>query len=255
MKKRHYLFIAIFSYLLFLVFTIPVTPVVNFINSNTTVKIHGASGTIWNGKAINISINNIANLSDTEWKFTAWKIITGRIAFLVSTHYDEQVISGETGVSFLKQFFVNNLSGKITSENITQLANIPIMQLSGMVTIDIKHAHWKADELPLASGNITWNEAAITVVETASLGNLTIELGETDQHLLNADINNVGGDILVSGNAELAPEASYAVNIKLSPTPSASENIKNSLSSFAEKQANGDFIFKKAGQLNQLGLQ
>ena len=181
----------------------PITPVVNFINSNTTVKIYGASGTIWNGKAINISINNIAHLNDTEWKITAWKIFTGRIAFLVNTHYDEQTITGETGVSFLKQFFVNNLSAKISSENIAQLANIPMVQLSGMVTLDIKHAHWKINELPLASGNITWNEAALTVAETASLGDLTIVLSETDQHLLNADINNADGDILVSGNAEL----------------------------------------------------
>jgi len=255
MKKRHYFSIVIFSYLLFLIVTVPASLVTNIINENAPVEIQGASGTIWNGKANLISINDIAHLNETEWNFLAWKIFTGHAAFQISTHFDDQKIVGEIGVSFLKQFFVNNFSAKITSEKVAELADIPLVQLSGMITLDIEHAHWKMDELPLASGDITWNSATITVAETVSLGNLNIALNENGDHLLNADIKNQGGDIRVSGNAELVAEKNYAINIKLSPTSTASDNIAKSLSLFAQRQSNGDFLLKKTGQLDQLGLQ
>lgn len=255
MKKKHYFFIVIFSYLLFLIATVPASLLTNIVNNNTPVNIQNVSGTIWNGKADFISINNIANLNNTKWTFIAWKFFTGRAAFQIGTHYDEQKITGEIGASFLKQFFVNNLSATIASKNIVKLASLPLVQLSGMVTLDIEHASWKINELPLASGNIIWNNATISVAETVSLGKLTIILSENDQHFLNADINNQGGDISLSGNAELVSEKNYAVNIRLSPTSSASNNIGNSLSLFAKRQNNGDFLLKKSGSLNQLGLQ
>jgi hypothetical protein len=124
-----------------------------------------------------------------------------------------------------------------------------------MITLDIEHAQWKIDELPLASGNIIWNDATISVAETVSLGNLKIILSENEQHFLSADIKNKGGDILVNGKADLVPEKNYSVNVKLSPTASASDNVERSLSLFAQKQRNGDFLLKKTGPLNQLGLQ
>ena len=255
MKKRYYFFIVIFSYLLFLITTVPASLVTNIINEKTPVEIQGASGTIWNGKANFISIDDIANLNETRWTFSVWKIFTGRVAFQINTNFDDQKIVGEVGVSFLKQFFVNSLSAKISSTKIAELADIPLVQLSGMVTLDIEHAHWKMDELPLASGDILWNAASITVAETVSLGNLNIILSENDKHLLNAEIKNKGGDLLLNGNAELVAEKNYAVNMKLSPTSSASNNIDKSLSLFAKRQSNGDFLLKKTGQLNQLGLQ
>ena len=254
MKKRYYFFIVIFSYLLFLIATVPSSLVTNIINEKTPVEIQGASGTIWNGKANFISIDDIANLNDTKWTFSVWKILTGRVAFQINTNFDDQKIVGEVGVSFLKQFFVNSLSAKISSTKIAELADIPLVQLSGMVTLNIEHAHWKMDELPLASGNIIWNAATITVAETVALGKLNIMLSENDQHLLNADIKNQGGDISLNGNAEFVAEKSYAVNMKLSPTSSASNNIEKSLSLFAKKQSNGDFLLKKIGRLDQLGL-
>ncbi len=190
MKKKHYFFIVIFSYLLFLIATVPARLITNIVNSNTPVNVQNASGTIWNGKADLISINNMVNLNDTKWSFIAWKFFTGRAALQIDTYYDEQKITGEIGISFLKQIFVNNLSAKIASKNVAELANLPLVQLSGMITLDIEYVHWKMDELPLASGNIIWDSATISVAETVSLGKLSITLSENDQHFLNADIKN-----------------------------------------------------------------
>lgn len=254
MKKKHYFFIIVFSYLLFLIATIPASTVVKIINNNAMINVRGASGTIWDGKAIKISINQTINLDNTKWSFTAWRLFFGQAAFQINTNFDNKIIESEVGVSILSQYFINDFSATILAEKVAELASLPLVQLSGDITFDIEHAHWKKDDLPLASGTIVWDAATITVADTVSLGNLTIELSENDQQLLNADIKNKGGDILVSGKAELIPKADYSLDIKLSPTSSANGNIKNSLSLFAKKQKNGDFLLKKTGQLNQLGL-
>jgi hypothetical protein len=255
MNKKHYFFIIVFSYLLFLIATIPVGTIIKTINTNTPVDIHGASGTIWNGQAISISINQMIQLDNTEWSFTAWKLLIGQAAYQINSHYDKKTIESEVGSSFLGQYFINDFTAKMTAGKLAKLADIPLVQLSGDITFNIDHAYWKKDTLPLAIGTITWDTAAITVADTVALGKVTIALSESDEQLLNAKINNKGGDILVDGKVELIPEEKYSADIKLSPTSSANGNIKNSLSLFAKKQKNGDFLLKKTGQLNQLGFQ
>ena len=255
MKKKYYILTAITSYFLLLIATIPAQPVTKLINDNTSMTLQGISGTLWSGKAYAVSINNTVQLKDTQWSFNLWKLLIGQIATDIKTQYLGNNINAELGLSFLGRYFVNNLSAKMSAKDVAELANIPLAQLSGLISLNIDHAQWKQGELPTASGQINWNNATITVSDTASLGNVLITLDESEDQLLFADIKNQGGDIKITGTAELIPEADYAINIKLSPTASASSNIKRSLGLFAEKQPDGDYLFKESGPLNQIGLK
>lgn len=254
MKKKYYILTAVVSYFLLLIATIPAQPVTKLINDNTSITIQGTSGTLWNGKAYAVSINKKVQLKDTRWSFNLWKLLIGQIATDINTQYQGNSINTELGLSFLGRFFINNLSTKISAKDVVELANIPLAQLSGLISVNIDHAQWKQGELPMATGQINWKDATITVSDTASLGNVLITLDESEDQLLYADIKNQGGEIKITGTAELIAEADYAINIKLSPTASASSNIKRSLGLFAEKQPDGDYRFKESGPLNNLGL-
>ncbi len=251
MKKKHYFLTAVISYFVLLIITVPAKPVIDLLNDNSPVTAQGVSGTLWNGKAYMISMDNI-QLKKTEWSFSLWKLFIGKIAIDVNSRYLNNDITAEIGTSFIGRYFVNDLAAKIAAQEIAQLANIPMAQLDGMISLDIEHAQWKQGELPLATGEIKWTDATITVAETASLGNISILLSESEQQLLNAEIKNQGGDIKINGTAELVPEADYAVDIKLVPTATASNNIRQSLGLFARKQPNGEYSLKKSGSLNQI---
>lgn len=252
MKKRVYIITAVVSYLVLLIVTIPANTASSFINDNGPVKILGASGTLWQGRAFSVLVNNSIQLQATEWSFNAWKLLIGQIAIDVETQYLNNTISAEVGTSYLGRYFINGLNATIPAEHLAQLAEIPLAQLSGSISMNIEHAQWKQGELPVASGEINWKEATVTVADTAALGNVSIILSESDKQLLTAEIKNQGGDITISGNAELLPEADYALNIKLTPTASANNNIKQSLGLFAQRQNNGDYVLKKSGPLNQI---
>lgn len=254
MKKRHYIFTAVIAYFILLIATIPAKSVSSLINDNAPVTLQGVSGTLWNGKAYVITVNNSTQLNNTDWSFTLWKLLIGQVAVDLHTQYAANNLNAEIGASFLGQYFVNNLTGKISANDVAQLANIPLAQLSGLISLNIEHAQWKQGQLPLATGEISWKDATITFADTASLGDVSIILGESEQQLLNVAIKNLGGDIKINGNAELVPEANYSVDIRLSPTPSASNSIKQSLGLFAKQQANGEYLFKNSGPLKQIGL-
>jgi general secretion pathway protein N len=250
MKKRHYLLTAVIAYFVFLIATIPAKPVIDLVNGSSPVTIQGVSGTLWNGKAYIVSFENI-QLKKTEWSFNLWKLFIGSIAIDISSRFSGNDIVAQLGTSFTGRYFINDLSAKISAQEMTAIANIPIAQLDGMISLNIEHAQWKQGELPLATGEIQWTAAAITVAETASLGNISILLNETDE-LLTAEISNQGGDIKITGTAGLVPEADYTVDIKLLPTATANNNIKQSLGMFTQKQANGEYTLKKTGSLNQI---
>jgi len=254
MKKRYYIITAVVSYLLFLIATIPAKPFVELLNDDGIVLIQGVSGTLWRGTAHVIDVDNIAQLDNTKWSLSGWKIFLGEIAIDIDSQYAGRDVTAEIGSSFLGRLFVNDLVADITAENVTKLANIPIAQLSGLISADIKHAQWKQGELPSASGIINWKDATVTVADSASLGNVTITLNESDNHPLTADIKNQGGDIKINGDAKLVPEADYAVNITLTPTASANKNIKQSLKLFSKKQNNGSYLINNKGSLDQIGL-
>jgi len=259
MKKKYYLLTAIFSYLILLIATIPAKPVTDMIsdmsNDNVALSIQGVSGTVWNGSAYLISINNL-QFKKTRWSFNLWQLLTGKIAIDINSHFLKNDISAELGTTFTGRFFTNDLSTKIPARDVTRLANIPLAQLDGMININIEHAQWKQGELPLATGEIKWINASVTVADTASLGNLSIVLSESEQQSLHAEIRNQGGDIKINGTAELLPEKNYTVDIKLDikllPTATANNNIRQSLGFFAQKQASGEYLLKKSGSLNQI---
>lgn len=252
MKKRYYLLTAVCSYFVLLIATIPANTVSDIINENAPLRIQGVSGTLWNGKAYLITAKDNIKIEKSEWSFNLWKLFLGRVAVDFNAKFLDNDIATELGTTFLGRFFVNNLSAKIAAQDMAQLANIPLVQLSGIILLDIESAQWKQGELPKATGEIRWTGATVTVADTASLGNVTILLSESEQEQLTADIKNQGGDIKVNGTAELVPEANYAVDIKLLPTASANNNIKQSLGMIAQKQGNGEYTLKKSGSLNQI---
>ncbi len=254
MKKRVYIFTAVASYLILLIATIPASIITKTVNNSGIVAIQGISGSLWNGKAYTILIDNNFELKNTEWSFSLWRILTGKIAVDINGQYLENDISAEIGTSFLGRYFVKNLQAKIPAQKVMQLVNIPLVQISGLINFNIDHAQWKQGELPLATGVINWNNAQVTVADTVPLGNVSITLRESEQQLLNAEIKNQGGDIKINGMAELVPEADYAINIKLLPTASASDNTKQSLGLIAKKQDNGEYLLNYSGPLNQMGL-
>jgi general secretion pathway protein N len=254
MKKKYYVLTAVISYFVLLIMTIPAKPVTDLINNKTDISINGVSGSLWNGHAYSINIGGKIELNDTHWSFVTWKMLIGQLALDLNSHYLENEIDTEASISVSGRVYVSSLTASMTASQLAELTNIPLVQLDGDISLDIDSAQWKQGELPLASGQINWTNAMVTVTEAVSLGNVSIILSESEQNTQTAYITNTEGEITIVGNAGLIPEQDYSVDLRMTPAASARNSIKQSLGMIAKRQSNGDYLLKNTGSLKTIGL-
>ena len=143
---------------------------------------------------------------------------------------------------------------KLAAADIAPLIALPIGELSGEFHVRINRASVKQGEVPRVDGTVNWNQAAITVAETAELGNVSILLEQNDTSPLSARISNQGGDLALNGNFAATEQGDYSLQVTMKPKATASDNLINSLAMFSRRQRNGEFVINNKGRLQQLGL-
>lgn len=255
MKTRHYLLTGIIAYIVFLIATLPAAPVLGLLDGNNSIQIDSVRGTVWHGSARTVTIDRRYTLTSTRWSLDAWSLLSASLAADIDTRFEGNNVTTRIGSTLLGRLYLDDTKASISAEQLSRLANIPIAHLSGQIGLDLQHAYWSRDELPHAYGTVTWQQASVTVADSADLGDVRITLDDSEDGQLQALIKNQGGDIKLDGSADLIPEKDYRVAIKLTPTATANDNIKQSLGIFARKQNNGSYLFTNQGSLNQLGLR
>ncbi len=249
MKIRHYLSIAIFSYLFFLVSTLPAKPVLEKLTADSNIKLSNIQGTLWHGKIGQLIIEKRYHLLHVKWDAVLWRLFTGELAANVSAEFEQREIKTEIGIGLSGAITARQLHAAIDSQLLATLLEIPLAQLSGLITIELDTLNWRQGEIPIASGNIHWQQATITVADTVALGNALIQLKEVSDNEMQAEISNQGGNLKTEGLASVNRDASYKLSLTLSPSNSSDRNLLNSLSMFAKKQTNGRFLIESSGQL------
>ena len=255
MKKRYYLVTAAIAYLGFLVMATPAHTALALIKGQfPQFNTHGASGTLWNGSAQQISLPPAHTVKQANWSFRGWRLPTGEICFYVEAQYKDQPFTTQISLGMTGKVYARQLKSKINAKLIGEMAKLPLGELSGEIHIDLDYLTWEKGEIPLAEGLINWNNASIKVAESVNLGNVAIELSDSEDWPLAAIISNRGGQLNLDGNAYITDDANYNLELKLVPEKSAGNNLRSSLSMIANKQADGSFVLNNNGHLKQLGI-
>jgi hypothetical protein len=255
MKKRYYIVTGVITYLAFLLATIPAAAVLSQIQKHVpTIAFAGVSGLLWNGTASAITINRQHLLSDTDWQLNGWRILSGELSTHVSTRYQQQPVSGDIGVNLFGKVIARDVNANMPASMVAQLAQMPLGEFGGVVAMQFSQLEWKPRQVPHATGTILWNNAAVSVAETAELGNITITLSDDGDRPIKAIINNRGGQIKLEGDANVGDDGEYSLQLTLLPNNTASRNIRSSLGMIAKPLQNGSYQINNKGNLKQLGI-
>lgn len=254
MKPRYYVLTGVLIYALFLISSTPATIIQRFEEHFPQLKIQGPGGTLWNGHAQRLSISSRHIIDNPSWSFCGWRLLLGELCVDLNASYLDAPLAAQVSAGIGGTVNVNTLTAEVDAQKLGELIRLPIGKLSGTVSSDITTAAWRHGSVPSADGIITWKNAAITVAETASLGDVSIMLSESDEYPLTATINNKGGHIALNGHVNVLENGTYSLELNLVPNNQATNNIRNSLAMFARKQANGSFVLKNSGTLKQYGL-
>ena len=254
MRKRHYIFTGIIAYFIFLLTTIPAAPVINLFKNSLPVTISNVSGTLWNGQAGTVRTQQNLTLKNIEWSFLPWRLLLFNVAFDVNAEYNNKPLSSRLSTGISRNLYVDNLNMKLDATDIAAIVSLPLGELSGEFHVRVNNAVLAQGAVPVIDGTLNWNQASVTIAETADLGNVSILINEKDDSPLAASISNKGGHLSLEGKLTTTIQGDYSLQLTMKPNTSASDNLVSSIAMFARKQRDGNFILNNSGNLKQLGL-
>ena len=254
MQLRSYILAGIAAYLIFVITSIPASLVINVFGEQLPVQVSNISGTLWNGQAGKIGNRKGLTLTQAHWSVVPWHLLLGKLSYDVNAKYNNAAVSPRLSASLLGKLTVQDLKLTLEAPDMASMIALPVGELSGNFNIHVNQARWSKGTVPAINGVIKWDEAAITITETADLGNVSLILSEAEQMPFQARISNNGGDLSLQGQLSTTKNGTYTLELTMKPTASASNNLVNSMSMFSKKQANGSYLFNNTGNLQQLGL-
>lgn len=253
MRARYYILVGIIAYLAFLITTIPAAPVFGMYKDHIPVTITKVSGSLWSGQA-DIIITNKLVLKDVQWSFLPLRLLLAQIAIDVDAAFNNNPLNARLSVGLSGDLDVHDLDMKLDATDVASMFVLPIGELSGNFLLQISNATFQPGSVPHIVGTLNWNQAAVTVAETADLGNVAVLINENDDSPLTASISNNGGQLTLNGGLNTDQAGNYSLKLNIRPNASASYNLINTLSMIAKKQPNGTFVIINKGNLEQLRL-
>lgn len=255
MKRRYYIIIAVASYLIFTLATLPATTVYSLLGDNIkAVKIYGIEGSIWNGRAESVVIPRKPPLQQLHWQLNPFSLLLASISADFNTQFNQQTVIGNVKLSVGGDITISELKASMAAAEIARLASVPLGEFDGEVFLDIESATLNDSAIPAINGAIIWQNAKLTLTETVDLGQLNIRMTPQTNGDLLAKLSNDKGSIDISGDITVSQNKAYSLDVVLTPKNTTSPGITQSLGFFAQRQANGSYRVKQNGNLRQFGI-
>jgi hypothetical protein len=176
------------------------------------------------------------------------------IAINVNAELNDNPVNTRLSTGISGNLSVEDLDLKLDATDVSSLISLPLGELSGILQLHVDNAYLEQGRVPRVNGTLNWNQAGVTIAESADLGNITVLINDNDESPLSANISNKGGHLSLKGTFTASAQGDYSLQLSMKPNATASSNLSSSIAMFARKQGNGEFIFNNKGNLKQLGL-
>lgn len=256
MKRWHIISVLLFSYFFFLIANIPASRVLNYLHKSGSLPItfSGIKGSIWHGHADIFLIPGQPKLENINWSINPFALLAARLSANVDAELHKHPVSGHFSRHFIGgALYASDVTTKLPAKTLQQLMDLPFGELGGDVEIFLDHVNWQKDMMPLIEAHIFWQHAKLTLDQTVDMGQVNITVLPDDANQTHVTLSNTAGDLSITGEATLGTDHNYTLNITMKPRD-ATGDVAQSLNMFAQRQADGNYRFKKNGNLRQLGF-
>lgn len=256
MNRWHIISIVLFSYFFFMIGNIPANRVLNYLQQKGSIPatIYGVQGRIWSGHADSILIPGQPKLENVNWSINPLALVLARLSANIEAEIQKHPISGQISQRLIGgDLYANDVVTKLPAQTLQQLLDLPFGEFGGEFEIYLDNIHVQKDMLPIIEARIFWLHAKLTLAQTVDMGqvNITVLPADTNQTLIT--LKNSGGDLSLSGEANISADRSYTFSTTMKPKD-ATGDVAQSLNLFAQRQADGSYRFKQNGNLRQLGF-
>lgn len=256
MKKRYYILIAIISYLIFTLSNVPAAKVVTILKQNNLlpVTLYGVDGSLWDGRADKVIIKKTPEIKNLQWSINPAYLLLAHISGQINAQVMNQNVISQFSLSPTGEVSITDLRARIEASEMQDLLQIPFGELSGLFNIDIASMELNSAILPPINGDIKWTAAKLTLAETVDLGHVLLQITPDDKAGLVAQLSNNKGDVSLSGTININSKKDYKLDLVITPSDKASQDLKQSLGLFSRRQSDGGYQVKRNGNLREFGI-
>jgi len=249
-NKLRGLCFVIVAYASFLIGTLPAELALSYVSLPTNITINQVEGTVWQGEAKLISVNNI-EVKDVRWNTSVVALLTGSAQVYVEFGRGKNSLrgSGELGYSSAGAY-AQDLTVSASSEWLVAASNVPLpVTTKGSVKLTIAEMQQGQPWCEQLDGQLSWSNAAIESL----LGNVEIDSAVAnltcDNGAIVANIKQSSNQLKLSGIAKLENKGKYTLSAVLVPSNELPKSIRSNLRYVGKENAKGEYKIYYAGRI------
>jgi len=242
--------ISILLYCFFLVSNLPAKMVISWAvpKSNNALSITSPQGTIWSGKMASIGAKGV-NINNFEWDLNLLPLLYGNISIDFVFGDEESHGTGSINLSLSSnKIDVDNLEARLPISMLTPLMIGVPAKLDGQLHAHFDSIVYAPGEEIMAKGNLVWNSAAVTVLQTVQLGDLKLSLTPRDKGS-HGVLKDAGGPLILEGTVQLSNKGQYQAAIKVGTRSTAEAALKQSMPFLGQAGSDGKVQIRRSGRL------
>ena len=237
--------LVLLAYLGFLIATLPSAWVLNQVSVPKNIALSGISGSIWQTKVQQVSING-TRISDVNANLSALSLLT--LTPKLAVTFGDALTAGPEGALQLAisadNASISDATVLVKANAIAQQLTLPLpMTAQGDVEINIQSAQVSLGNQPhctSATGSIDWSKAGIVAFErNIALGNLAADISCENKAL--AIILNPKNDLGLTFNAYVRSQGKISGNGFLQPGEKFPVALNDALSFLGNKDSQGRY--------------
>ena len=232
-------------YMVFLVIKLPAVQVLGYLSLPPEIKLQGVKGTIWQGQALNATIQGLP-VSTITWSLDFWPLLLGNISADISAGNIRQVdaiaFNGEV-VFASDRLQLDNVQAYFPTNLMMTLLPLPFpVKAEGRFKVQVAELDYRQSCQTL-KGSGQWLNAKVAGVEGM------IELGN-----FNADMSCENNDIILSvkepnsfgltAQATIPADLKFSVTGRFKPNANLPEEVHQAAQFFGNKDTQGYYTIK-----------
>jgi general secretion pathway protein N len=237
------------TFIVSLIATAPAQLVSAYLPPN--IQASGLEGTLWQGHARRLQVQGF-NLGKVGWTVRPLALLMGRLQSDVTISQADLHGHVKVGRGF-NSIRLSDMHVEARAQLFTRLVSSYGINIDGRVKADAPIMQFDDRGPQAMDGVIVWHDARLASPAKVRLGDVNVTLEQTGDFAI-ANLSNTADALRVTGKAHLEPGWKYQATLRVQPTPSTPQEIRNVLPYLGRPDSRGTVTLNWQGTLNPGGM-
>lgn len=223
-----------------------------FANASAYPRAEGLDGTLSDGAVNNLRLNNKGgSLGKLSWDLQAWKLLLARASFHLQGGSDGLLLDGTAAALPSRSVLISDFRLGAPLTRLASAAGYSFVPAQASVGVDLSHLKLRKGLPKSAKGMVKVDQLRWTLGKNAVLlGDYEVSIEDASE-VIKAIISTLQGPLQVQGEANLKPDQSWTLDLRVKPEADAPPAVSNLISAVGRPDSQG---WRRIQQKGTLGI-